>query len=140
MAAVAARVAAAAGLLLIVFHLWLMAGSLKRVRAELEEKEKIRRLVTITLQNFADRRLLNEKEFWSLINRQEPMEDAWGTPYRLVKIELAGGEEVFWRSAGADRAFGTGDDLEVQVPYVDGPPREFAPLPAEQAPPAIDAK
>lgn len=135
-----ARAAAAAGVLLVLVHLWLMAGSLRRTRAELEEREKIRRLVSITLQNFSDPRLLSEKEFWSLINRQEPMEDSWGTPYRLEKRVSAGKDEFFWRSAGADLAFGTADDLEVQVPYVDGPPREFLPPPADLAPPAMDAK
>lgn len=120
-------------------HLWLMASSLGQARRELEETGKIRRLVTVTLQNFSDPKLLTEKEFWKQINREQPMLDSWGMPYRLDAREVAGVSEFFWRSAGADRVMGSGDDLVVQVPFVEGG-RDLGPAGPETGAPVLDAK
>lgn len=139
MASHVAQAAATAGVVLVVTHLWLMASSLGQARREIEETGKIRRLVTVTLQNFSDPKLLTEREFWKQIGREQPMLDSWGTPYRLDAREVAGASEFFWRSAGTDRVMGSGDDLVVQVPFVDGG-RDLGPAGPEMGAPVLDAK
>lgn len=140
MSRVIAQSAAAVGCLLIGAHLWLMAGSLLGAMAEREETEKLRKLATITLQQFSDPNALSEKEFWKSIGRAEPMVDSWGSPYRLERRDSLGKPEFFWRSPGPDGRLGTPDDLEVQVPFVEGKTPDWSTLEKDHGFPAIDAK
>lgn len=133
-----ARIAALAGALLVVFHLYLMFLSLREARESLVVTEKMRRLATIVIQNFPDRKGLSDEAFWKIISRPgDPMLDPWGSAFRL---ETRAKNEFFWRSAGADRRAGTADDLEVKVPFVDGPPPDLGPPEGYTGFPATDAK
>ena len=117
-----------------------MMASLQRARAELAEAEKLRKLATITLQQFSDPNALSEKEFWKSIGRAEPMVDSWGSPYRLERRDSAGKPEFFWRSPGPDGRFGSPDDIEMQVPFVEGKAQDWSTLEKDHGFPAIDAK
>jgi|GEM_PF-4683490 len=131
------RIAAAGSVLLILFHLFLMFSSLKEARESLVVNEKMRRLATITIQNFSDRKGLSDEAFWKIISRPgDPMLDSWGGAFWLERR----GREFFWRSSGADRLRSTRDDLEVKVPFVDGPPPDLGPPEGYTGFPATDAK
>ena len=133
-----ARIAAAAALLLILAHLFLMFASLKDARQNLLTIGKMRRLATIVIQNFPDRKGLSDEAFWKIISRPgDPMRDSWEGAFRL---ESRAQNEFVWRSNGADRLPGTKDDLEVKVPFVDGPASDFNAPEVNIGFPARDAK
>jgi hypothetical protein len=132
------RIAAAAGALLILVHLFLMFDSLRDARNNLLVTEKMRRLATIVIQNFPDRKGLSDEAFWKIIGRPgDPMRDHWGGVFRL---EPRGKNEFVWCSNGPDQLPGTRDDLEQKVPFVDGPPPDLGPPEGYTGFPAMDAK
>jgi len=131
------RIAALIGGLLVLAHLFLMFTSLRDEREGILAIEKMRKLASIAIQNFPDRKVLSDRTFWKSLGREgDPIKDSWETGFRL---EHRGGG-FFWKSAGADRAFGTRDDLEVKVPFVDGPAPDLGPPEGYTGFPAMDAK
>jgi len=135
-----ARIAAAAAFVLIAAHLFLMAISLQDARESVLDTQKMRKLATLVIQNFPDRQNISESAFWKVIGRPgEPMLDSRGNAFQLKPRLKTGREEYFWRSAGADRLLGTRDDLEVQVPFANGPQPDLIP-PDATGSPALDAR
>lgn len=113
---------------------------MNRARSVLAETQKLRRLATISLQNFSDINGLNEKEFWKLIQREAPMVDSWGSPYRLAKRQRDGKIEAYWVSAGPDLAVGTPDDVQVKVPFREGPPLNLSWPESDSDPTVLNAR
>lgn len=131
------RLAAVSGCLLLLAHLFLMFTSFREAREGIAAIEKMRKLATIVIQNFPDRNALSDESFWKSLGREgEPIKDSWDMGFRLEPR----GRSFFWKSAGADRVFGTRDDLEVTVPFVDGPAPDLGPPEGYTGFPATDAK
>jgi hypothetical protein len=112
--------------------------------AGLTERAKLRRLSTLTIQNFPARDLESPDLFWKSIQREgNPMRDSWGVEYRLSISGDAASREYTWASAGPDQRFGTADDILVKVPYPTGAGQVPDFLPGEgsnSAPLSNDAK
>lgn len=130
---------AAASLALVALHLGLMFASLAQAKKHVEANQKMRKLATLTIQNFPDRLHLTHESFWTALGRTgSPMLDPWGSAFQL---EARGKNSFAWHSSGADRQHGTGDDLEMQVPFASGPAESDIGFPeAPMGAPVIDAK
>ena len=132
-----ARLGLSFGVALILAHLYLMFASLQGAKADLEVTDKMRKLATIVIQNFPDRKSLSDESFWKIIGRAgNPMQDSWGSSFQL---EMRG-RDFYWRSSGPDRISGSRDDLIVKVPFVDGPPPDLGPPEGYTGFPGTDAK
>ncbi len=83
-------------------------------RQKFATREELKRLSKVTLQIFSRGRPPAGEEFWRSVGLEKPIQDPWGTPFRLTTPEP---ERFEWRSAGPDRFFDTADDLELKVPY-----------------------
>lgn len=81
------------------------ARDLKNQRHTVAAKEDLRRFVRAT-QKLPT--LPAADQLWAKFGLSAPLRDPWGLPYRF---EPKGAESFLWRSAGADGAYGTGDDL-----------------------------
>lgn len=104
-------------LLLTLLHVWLVVGSMVNERREITTRDDLRRLSKVTLQFFSKRVPPSAESFWRSIGRAEPLEDPWGTPYRL---DLPSPDEFRWSSAGPDRKHQSADDLVSRIPFGDG--------------------
>lgn len=129
----------AVAILLTGAHLFWMYRSYSRATEVIEANTSLRRLATLTVQHFPDHRPTAEA-FWKLIGRAEPISDKWGTEFQLESRDQDGKPAFFWRSAGADRLWGTRDDLELGVPFAEGPGPDLGPPEGNTGSPAIDAK
>ncbi|MGZ3650925.1 MAG: hypothetical protein ACXVB9_00610 [Bdellovibrionota bacterium] len=139
-----ARLAALMALALSLGTLWLMFASQRSAYQAIEVRAGLRKLAALTIRNFPERDLDSPDLFWKSIGREDsPMRDVWGTVYQVSSRTEAGKKTFFWASAGPDRRFGTGDDIEVEVPYPNGPSTQSDLAPGEPAlppPVSLDAK
>jgi hypothetical protein len=87
----------------------------------LHAQESLRRLAALTVQNFPGRSFDTAEAFWKALGHETPIKDGWGGDFLVSAKGVGLQKRVFWRSAGPDRRWGTGDDLEFEVPYSDGP-------------------
>lgn len=84
----------------------------------MQVKSHLGRLAALTIQNFPDKAMLRANSFWKSLGRDRPILDLWGSAYELQSLE--GGKRLFWCSAGPDKAWGTIDDIRVEIPYTEG--------------------
>jgi hypothetical protein len=81
-------------------------------------KENLRKLGSLTVRYFPDKKIEGGEAFWKSIGRPgNPMKDPWGGDFLLEKRDEGSRSFFYWYSAGPDRVQGTKDDLEFLVPY-----------------------
>ena len=130
-------------LLITAFQAAVIEREFRRERKVNEVREDLRRLSTLTIEYFRGKEPPQGKEFWEAIGRPggEPIYDTWGQEYRLDIFPGETHREYIWVSAGPDRAFGTGDDIKVRVPFPRENPDLTRPgITTETGPTSLDAK